>query len=143
LGVRCLPPINRRPEHGRVPKPEVTMPDMSNTDVAGLLDRYGRLLAIDGEGGFRVRAYQRAAEAVRHFPEPIAEVARAGRLQDIEGIGAGIAGLIDELLRTGTARSIVELESRVPPTLLEIAEVPGVGTKTVARLHAELGVVDL
>jgi DNA polymerase (family 10) len=115
----------------------------SNAEIATLIDRYGRLLEIGGESGFRTRAYQRAAEAIRHHPDAVAELAQKGRLRQIEGVGTGIASLIEEVVRTGHARALEDLERLVPPSLLEVAEVPGLGAKSVARLHTELGVVDL
>jgi DNA polymerase (family 10) len=119
------------------------MTDFVNDEIAELLHRYGRMLELSGESGFRVRAYQRAADAVRHHPEPVTNLARTGRLRQIEGVGEGLAALIEELVRTGTARAIQDLERQVPPSLLELAEVPGLGAKSVARLHTELGIVDL
>ncbi|MER3436291.1 MAG: histidinol-phosphatase [Chloroflexota bacterium] len=115
----------------------------TNEAVANFLERYARLLEIAGENPFRVRAYQRAAEAIRHHPEPVSAFASADKLQQIEGIGEGIASIITEFLTTGSVQALTELERRVPPTLLEVTAVPGVGPKTAARLFKELGIVDL
>jgi len=119
------------------------MVDTPNADIAALLDRYGRLLELSGESGFRTRAYQRAAQSIRHHPEPVAELARTGGLRQLEGVGPGIAALIEEIVRTGESRALQELERQVPPSLLDVAAVPGLGAKSVARLHTELGIVDL
>ncbi len=119
------------------------MSEASNAEIAALLDRYGRLLEISGESGFRTRAYQRAADAVRHHPEAVATLARSGGLKQIDGVGPGIAALIAEIVRTGESIGLRDLEQQVPPSLLEVAAVPGLGAKSVARLHAELGIVDL
>jgi DNA polymerase (family 10) len=119
------------------------MSGLSNAEIAQVLDRYGRLLEIAGESGFRTRAYQRAAEAVRYYPEGVATLAQSGALRQIEGVGPGIASMIDELVRTGHLKALHDLERQVPPSLLELTEVPGLGAKSVARLHVELGIVDL
>lgn len=119
------------------------MTSASNAEIAAILDRYGRLLEISGESGFRTRAYQRAAEGIRQYPTSVAELARKGTVKQIDGVGPGIASLIEEIVRTGESRSLQELERQVPPSLLEVASVPGVGAKTVARLHVELGILDL
>src|SRR5262249_12732578 len=108
-----------------------------------LLDRYGRLLEIAGESGFRTRAYQRAAEGVKHFPGAVSVLARTGGLRQIEGVGPGIAALIEELVRTGSSQTLRDLEAQVPPSLLELTEVQGLGAKSVARIYAELGILDL
>ncbi|GIW03548.1 MAG: hypothetical protein KatS3mg059_0168 [Thermomicrobiales bacterium] len=115
----------------------------TNEAIGDFLGRFARLLEIGGENPFRVRAFQRAAEAIRHHPEPVSALASAGKLQEIEGVGEGIASIITEFLTTGSVQALTELERRVPPTLLEVTAVPGVGPKTAARLFKELGIVDL
>jgi DNA polymerase (family 10) len=119
------------------------MSDVSNSEISSLLERYGRLLEIGGESAFRTRAYSRAAESIRHFPGPVAALARSGTLQQIEGVGPGIAGVIEEFVRTGNVADLRTLQKRVPVSLLELIEVPGLGAKSVLRLHAELGITDL
>jgi DNA polymerase (family X) len=119
------------------------MSDVSNAEISTLLERYGRLLEIGGESAFRTRAYSRAADAIRHYPGPVAALARAGTLQQIEGIGPGIAGVIEEFVRTGNVGELRNLQKRVPVSLLELIEIPGIGAKSVLRLHAELGIADL
>lgn len=115
----------------------------TNAEIAELLDRFARLLEIGGENPFRIRAYQRAAEAIRHHHAPVADLAESGRLHEIPGIGEGIAAIVKEFIATGVVQALNELERRVPPTLLEVTAVPGVGPKTAARLYKELGIVDL
>lgn len=119
------------------------MPRPTNNDIAATLERYGKLLELSGESGFRVRAYGKAADAIRHHPGVVADLDGPRALQQIEGVGPGIAGLVDELVRTGSAGSIEALENEIPVSLLDVAAVPGVGTKTVSRLYRELGIVDL
>jgi len=119
------------------------MPDVSNSEIASLLERYGQLLEIGGESSFRTRAYTRAADAIRHYPGPVAALARQGTVQTIEGIGVGIAGVIEEFVRTGSVDDLKNLQKRVPISLLDLVEIPGLGAKSVIRLFAELGIVDL
>ena len=119
------------------------MPDPTNADVADVLDRYGTLLELSGEGPFRVRAYRRAAEAIRYLLEPIAAVGREGRLRAIPGVGEGIAAAVAEYLGTGRYRPLEELGQRVPLSLLDLLALPGIGVKTANRLYRELGIVDL
>ncbi len=115
----------------------------SNASVADSLDRYALLLELSGESPFRVRAYQRAAEALRSLVEPLARLRDQNRLDEIPGVGRGITAAVNELLDTGTYRPLDELQSRLPMSLLDLLRVPGVGTKTATRLYQELGVADL
>jgi DNA polymerase (family 10) len=119
------------------------VPDLTNAEVAATLDRYGTLLELSGESPFRVRAYRRAADSIRYLPDPIADLHRAGQLRAVPGVGEGIAAAVGELLELGTYRPLVEIEQRIPATLLELLAIPGVGIKTATRLYREFGIVDL
>jgi DNA polymerase (family X) len=116
---------------------------LSNAAVAEILERHGRLLEIAGESPFRTRAFTRAAESLRMFPDRVATVAAEGRLQEIPGIGEGISAAIQQILVNGSFDAHRELTSRFPESLTQLTSIPGVGAKTALRLHAELGVDDL
>lgn len=116
---------------------------MTNEEIALTLEQYGQLLEISGESAFRVRAYSRAAAAIRHLHESVASLAKERRLSEIPGVGAGIAAAIDEMVSTGHYGPFEELKQTIPPTLLEVVEIPGVGVKTVSKLYSELGIASL
>jgi DNA polymerase (family 10) len=116
---------------------------MSNDDVAETLEQYGRLLEISGESAFRVRAYSRAADAIRHLHQPLTELAAGNQLTSIEGVGAGIAAAIEEILTTGVYAPFEGLKEAIPVGLLDIVEIPGVGIKTVGKLYTDLGITNL
>ena len=61
----------------------------------------------------------------------------------LSGIGKDIAAKIAELISTGTLRYHQELLQEFPPTILDLLHLQGVGPKTVAMLHRELGVKTL
>ena len=115
----------------------------TNASAADTLDQYAVLLELSGESPFRVRAYQRAAASIRGLDRPLAEIAGAGRLQSVPGIGAGIAAALTELLDTGRFPPLDDLRRQIPLSLLEVLQVPGVGVRTATRLYRELGIVDL
>ncbi len=119
------------------------MAPLTNADLASLLDEYGALQNLAGESPFRVRAYHRAADSIRHLDRPVASIAADGGLRGIPGVGEGIAGIIAEVLATGTFAAWEDLSAALPPTLLEILELPGVGAKTVTKFYRELGIADL
>lgn len=114
----------------------------ANGEIASILERHGRLLDLAGESPFRARAYERAAEAVRVHPERVAVVAEQRRLQEIPGVGAGIAAAIEQMVTTGRFSAHEELASRVPESLLELTAIPGVGAKTAMRIFTALNVTD-
>jgi DNA polymerase (family 10) len=109
-------------------------------DVAAAFDEMAELLAIRGENPFRIRAYQRAAQVVRSLPRPLEELRDAGELDELPGIGADLAGKIDELLRTGKLPVLEQLRRRVPAGLRELLQLPGLGPIRVRALNAKLGI---
>jgi len=113
---------------------------MSNAEIARVLSEIGALLEIKGENPFKVRAYERAAEAIGGLGQDVSDLRDAGELRSISGIGASIAEKIEELLDTGECTHHRELLSEFPPTVFEILRVPGVGPKTVKLLIDREGI---
>src|SRR5882762_4562552 len=61
-------------------------------------------------------------------------------LTDLPGIGGGIAKEITALVETGTLPQRQQLVATVPPGLLELLRIPGLGPKRVKLFHEELQV---
>lgn len=116
---------------------------MKNLQLAATLTEMGDLLELLGENQFRVRAYRRAARGVELLAEDVDAVAADGRLHEIEGVGKGIAANIEQWLTTGTMDDHEALKRRVPPGLLQLTRVPGVGPKSAQLLYEELDVRSL
>jgi DNA polymerase (family X) len=114
-----------------------------NREVAAVLDDIGDMLEIVGETIFRVRAYHRAAESVRGAPEDINDLAAQGRLTDLPAVGAGVAERIEELLQTGKMAYFENLKEQVPPRVLELMRVPGLGPRKAKQLYDELHLTSL
>jgi DNA polymerase (family 10) len=112
---------------------------MTNRDIADILERLGDMLEIQGENRFKVIAYRRAADSVRHLGRDLGEVWQAGSLQEIPGVGAAIASKIEELLTTGRLEFYERLEEQVPPGVVEMLRIPDVGPKTARLLWEERG----
>src|SRR5262245_45998998 len=106
--------------------------DMVNEEIAGIFDRMSRVLAFKGKDRFRALAYERAATSLRGLDQDVSELARAGKLKEIPGVGHDLSEMIEEYLEKGRIRR-VELERRnVPGELIELMDVPGMGPKTLA-----------
>ncbi|MBN1205394.1 MAG: DNA polymerase/3'-5' exonuclease PolX [Myxococcaceae bacterium] len=116
---------------------------MENTDVAQILAEVADLLELTGGNPFKVRAYRQAAQMVELLPGPVSEAWRKGKLTELPSIGEHIAGHIEEILSTGHFREHDKLMGKVPPGLLEVLMVEGVGPRTVATAWKQLGVKDL
>ncbi len=116
---------------------------VDNYEVARTLTRIADLLEIKGELVHKVLAYRRAAETITEMGEDIRDYQREGRLDDIPGVGKALSEKIDELLTTGRLAYLERLELEVPPGLLDVWAIPGVGAKTVRLLWEQLGVTTL
>ena len=113
-----------------------------NAEVAGVLERIADLLLVIGENPFKVRAYQRAAEAVRRSPHAVATMTR-NELIKLDGIGKGTSEAIFAIAETGTCTELESLMAKVPHNLPELLELDGVGPKTVQKLWNHLNITSL
>lgn len=116
---------------------------MDNREVAETLEEMAALMELNGEGGFRIRAYANAARAIDSLGEPVSALAAGGKLDTVRGVGKGLAGRIGELVETGRLPGLEELKASVPEGLMEMTEIPGLGAKRVRAIYEELGIVDV
>ncbi len=116
---------------------------MKNHEVAELLRNIAQLLEIKNELVFKIRAYEKAALVIDNLEEDIEEVWKKGELEDVSGIGEGLAKKISEFLETGKLEYYEKLKKEVPVNMEELGRVPGLGPKTIMKLYKKLGVKNL
>lgn len=114
---------------------------MKKAEIAAVLNDIAVLLELKGENPFKIRAYSAGARVIETLSEEeIAERVAAGTLQEVKGIGEALAQKIGELHQTGKLEFHVKLKASLPPGLVELLEIPGVGPKKIKALHEQLGV---
>jgi DNA polymerase (family X) len=113
---------------------------LDNAEIAQRLEALAGLLDLSGASQYAARAYRRAAETIRETRAPVAELVSAGRIQELRGIGPGIARRLEELVRTGTLVELDELEREVQPELVGLGRFLGVGPKRMVEIGRALGV---
>ena len=113
---------------------------MDKHAIALVLDEIGTLLDLHGENSFKARAFQAAARAVERSEVDVNDLAAAGELEQIAGIGPATARVIRELIETGTAKFYLDLRARTPNGFYELLAVPKLGAKRIRILHEKLGV---
>jgi DNA polymerase (family X) len=116
---------------------------MRNQEIAAIFDEIADLLEIKGEQVFRINSYRRAARTVGDLTRDIAELAAAGELESLQGIGKSTAEKINEYLATGHMQTHAELLESVPKGLPGLLKIAGMGPKRVALVWKELGVTNL
>src|SRR5947208_15130125 len=114
-----------------------------NGEIADAFDELASLYELDGAVVYRVLAYRNAAKAIREAGVSVAELARQGRAEELAGVGKTIAEKIDALLETGSIPSAEKLRQRIPPGLIEVTRIPGLGPKRARVLNEHLGVRSL
>ncbi|MEE8354457.1 MAG: helix-hairpin-helix domain-containing protein, partial [Candidatus Bathyarchaeia archaeon] len=114
----------------------------ANARVSQILYQIGEVLTIK-EDRFRSRAFNTAAQRVASLTEDIRKISDRGELQEIPGVGKGIAAVIEEFLETGGSKDLAELEASLPPGIREMMRLEGVGPKKAVRLQKELGISSL
>jgi DNA polymerase/3'-5' exonuclease PolX len=111
----------------------------SNADAAEIFRTIADLLDLLGET-FKPEAYRRAARSIESLTEDLGAVAARHELRAIPGVGEAIAEKIEEYLRTGSVSYYERLKREIPPGLVELMRLPGLGPKTARRFWVELGV---
>ena len=111
-----------------------------NATIAEQLEAFATLLDLSGASFYTSRAYRRAAETIRETKAPVAELVATGRVQELRGIGPGIAGRLRELVETGRIAELDELEREVQPELVGLGRFLGIGPKRMVEIGRALGV---
>ena len=114
---------------------------INNNLIADIIEDYADLLDIDGSNPFKIRAYRQAARKIRSITEELAEMIKNGEdIKQFSGIGSGIAGKIEEIVRTGKLHQLEEVKEKVPSGLLEVLSLEGLGPERVKQLYHELDI---
>ncbi|MBS3095855.1 DNA polymerase/3'-5' exonuclease PolX [Candidatus Woesearchaeota archaeon] len=115
---------------------------MKNIEVAELLNEIADYLEF-ADDTYRVRAYRKAALVIEGLSEDIGQVWKDGKLEELPGIGEGIAKKIDEFLKTGKLEYIDDLKKKTPVDMEGLGKIEGIGPKTILKLYRELKVKDV
>lgn len=132
MGELLLPGFGARPEKD---------PGL-NLHAARLFDELAGLLEEQGANRFRVGAYRRAAETLRHLNRSVAEILEDEGIEGLEAlptIGEQLARQLRLVVETGRLPMLERLRGETDPVEL-LATVPGIGPVLAERVHHELDV---
>jgi len=113
---------------------------MDKEKVAEILVEIGTLLELKGENPFKTRAYGNGARTIQGLTEPLEKLVAEKRLGEIKGIGEALEQKITELVETGKLKYYEELKASIPPGLIEMLEISGLGPKKIQAMQKKLGV---
>jgi DNA polymerase (family 10) len=107
---------------------------MDNQDISTRFEEIARLLEMQGEDPFRIRAYRRAAGTIKRLPDSLRVRAQQQTLEELPGIGKTLAREITELVQTGHLRYYDHLKSTVPQGLLPLLRLSSLSTEQIRLL---------
>lgn len=114
---------------------------MENIEIVRILNEVADLLEIRQANPFRIRAYRNAVRTIGAHATPMRTlVERGADLTDLPSIGKGMADNIRELVESGRLAMLDEIAAEIPPGLVELMRLPGLGPKKARKLWDELGV---
>ena len=92
---------------------------------------------------FKPRAFEKAAHSLGVLEEDVREIYSRGgikALEDIPGVGAGIAERIEEYIKTRHIKDYSGLKKQIPVDVEGLKAIEGVGPKTILLLYEKLGI---
>ena len=119
---------------------------MENREIARVLSETADLMEIAAEDSFRIRSYRNGAAAIEGYPDRIADILRdpERKVTEVPGIGKGLAGVLAEIVASGSCERRDLLLQKFPPGALEFLKIQGLGPKSIALIfeHYHIGTID-
>jgi len=118
---------------------------MRNQEIAGVFYEIADILDAKGIKWEPI-AYRKAARSLEALPEAIEDVYASGgkeKLMEIEGIGESMANHIEEILKTGKLKKLDDLKAKIPPGVLQMMQIEGLGPKKAMILYQKLKIKNL
>src|SRR3989344_1602070 len=112
---------------------------MKNLEFAELLNEIADYLEFQNEP-FKIRAYRKAGLVIEGLSEDIEKVWKEGRLEELPGIGEGIAKKIDDFLKNSKSMYLDELKKSTPVDIEQLGAISGLGPKTIMKLYSKLNI---
>ena len=116
-----------------------------NDEVAAVVKQLGEYLIIGGYPEEHAKRYAQLAHAISRWPESIDQLAEAGELNRINGVGGVITGYLTEIVETGTTEKFNDDQYGTPPprSVLELTAIDRLGPKTARTLYQDHGIDSL
>lgn len=118
---------------------------LTNREIAKMLTEMAALLEMHGVA-FKPAAYEKAAMGVESLDREAREIYKEGglkALEEISGVGKGIAGHIEEMIKKGIFKEYKTLKKKFPVHISELLAVEGIGPKMIKVLWQKLRIRNL
>lgn len=114
----------------------------TNARLSRIFQQMADVLEVLGANRFKVIAFQKAARVLGELTDDVAAMDDK-TLRSIDGIGKGMAERIEEFIKTGKLSEAADLAQEVPPGVVKMLDIPGLGPKTVSMLWREVGITSI
>ena len=116
---------------------------MDKKAVAQVLEQIAAFLELKGENPFRIRAFRTAARAVGGFSADLRDGLEDGSLAATKGVGPATLQIVAEIVTSGRASILEELREQIPPGLVEMLAISGLGVAKIRQIHDVLDIDSL
>jgi DNA polymerase (family X) len=116
---------------------------MDKAAVARIFDEIAVFLELQGDNPFKVRAYQNAARTIDALEQDLQELVASGGIEKVPGLGKALLEKVVTLVETGRLKFYDDLKASIPPGLIEMLEVPGLGPKKIKVIYEQLNISTL
>ncbi len=116
---------------------------MKNAVLSELFDEMADVMEILGEDRFRINSYRKVGRVIGDMPTDVETLLATGQLAKMPGIGKSSLAKIEEFVKTGMITAHQQLLKKIPPKLLELLKVPGMGPKGVKAVYEKLNVTSI
>jgi DNA polymerase (family 10) len=121
----------------------IPAPRVDRKTVAQVLEQIAAFLELKGENPFRIRAFHTAARAISGLATEVGQALEDGTLAATKGVGPATLQIVEELVSTGRTTLLEELREQVPPGLVEMLQISGLGVAKIRQIHESLGIDSL
>jgi DNA polymerase (family 10) len=119
---------------------QVMLEGMTKDQITEILTEIATLLDLKGENPFKSRAYINAARALENCTGQLEVIFGPESTERIKGVGDSLHQKISELVTTGRLLYYDELKASIPPGLVAMLAIPGLGPKKIKAINDKLGV---
>jgi len=116
---------------------------MKNALVSELFDQMADIMEILGEDRFRINTYRKVARLIGDMPTDVETLLATGKLAATPGIGKSSLAKIEEFVKAGKITAHQKLLKKIPPDLLELLTIPGMGPKGAKAVYEKLNVTNI
>lgn len=110
---------------------------MTTKDIAHKLKLTAQLMELHNDNPFKVKSIANAAYKLNKSDIQL-EGKSIQQLEQIEGIGKGVAAKINELLTSGKLMELEDMVTLTPAGVIDMIGIKGIGPKKVGQLWREL-----